>query len=58
MDVISLADARQLPGVDHVRGGGKHVSCLFESPSLRDLQVRSLWVTTRHGTDSDRLLNH
>lgn len=39
MEVVSLADARQLPGVDHVHSGGKHVSCLFESPSLRDLQV-------------------
>lgn len=47
MEVISLADARQLPGVDHVQGGGKHVSCLFESPALRDLQVRSFAAVRR-----------
>jgi hypothetical protein len=54
-EVISLSDARRLPGVDHVRDGGKHVSCLFESPSLRDLQVRcmSSWVAE----DRDRSID-
>jgi hypothetical protein len=40
-DVLSLGDARRMPRVDHAEDGGKHVSCLFESPDLRGLQVRA-----------------
>jgi len=42
MDTIALADAREIVGVDHVRGRrkGKHVSCLFENAPLRVVRVR------------------